>query len=163
MVPGVRFDALVLLGCRVSATGLSGPAERRVARLLAAYQDGLAPSVVVSGGRAWHGTVEADALARALEAGGVPREAMLLERESRNTHENALFSARLARALHIEKVGVVTCDWHLPRALFCFRRAGFDATGLGAPSPDLPAGRRLFRGLRERGAWLIDRAVARGW
>ena len=159
----MRFDALVLLGCPVRGTPLSGAALRRVERAASAYRDGLSPSVVVSGGRSWNGVVEADALAAALAERGVPREALLLERESRTTHENAVKTARLLLAHGKRHVGVVTCDWHLRRALYCFRRAGLDAVGIGAPSPPLSPSRRLLRTLREESAWLYVRAVARPW
>jgi len=159
----VRFDVLVVLGCRVSEAPLSGASLRRVERAVSAYREGLASFVAVSGGRRWHGIVEADALAAALVERGVPRDALLLERESATTHENATLAARLLFAKNYRVVGVVTCDWHLRRALYCFRRAGFDAVGLGAPSPPVTPGRKLLRTLREQGAWLHDRAVARGW
>ncbi|HEX6766374.1 MAG TPA: YdcF family protein, partial [Polyangiaceae bacterium] len=157
-----QLDALVVLGCRVTEAPLSGAALRRVERAARAFREGVAPSIVVSGGRRWHGVVEADALAAALVERGVPRAALVLERESATTHENALFTAR-AVSDERRRVGVVTCDWHLRRALYCFQRAGFDAVGLGAPSPPVTWGRKLLRTLREHGAWLHDRAVARGW
>jgi uncharacterized SAM-binding protein YcdF (DUF218 family) len=159
----VRFDALVLLGCRVSEAPLSGAARRRVERAASAYMEGLAEVLVVSGGRRWNGIVEADALSEALVLAGVPREALVLERESQTTHENAVMTARLLRGKSWRSVGVVTCDWHLPRALYCFERAGLSPTGLGAVSPPLSTGKRLLRALRERGAWFYVRAVARGW
>lgn len=159
----MQFDALVILGCRVNGTPLSGAALRRVERTASAWSEGLAPKLVASGGRRWNGVVEADALADALVERGVPRDAIVLERESRNTHENAVRTARILLAGGLRSVGVVTCDWHLRRALYCFRRAGFDAVGLGAPSPPLPPSKQLFRTLREQGAWLYVRAVARGW
>lgn len=157
------FDALVVLGCRVSERPLSGAARRRVERAAQAYADGLAKMVIVSGGRRWNGVAEADALADALVLAGVPREALVLERESQTTHENAVMTARLLGADSKRSVGVVTCDWHLPRALYCFERAGLTASGLGAVSPPLSPARRLYRTLREQGAWFYVRAVARGW
>jgi uncharacterized SAM-binding protein YcdF (DUF218 family) len=157
------FDALVLLGCRVSERPLSGAARRRVERAARAYAEGLAKVVIVSGGRRWNGVVEADALADALVLAGVPREALVLERESQTTHENAVMTARLLGADSKRSVGVVTCDWHLRRALYCFERAGLTASGLAAVSPPLSPAKRLLRTLREQGAWFYVRAVARGW
>ena len=157
------FDALVVLGCRVSERPLSGAAFRRVERAARAYREGLATSLVVSGGRSWNGVVEADAFADALVRLGVPREALVLERESKTTHENAVMSARLLTPENRRSVGIVTCDWHLPRALYCFQRAGLSGVGIEAPSPPISPGRRLLRALRERGAWVYVRAVARGW
>jgi uncharacterized SAM-binding protein YcdF (DUF218 family) len=159
----VRFDALVLLGCRVSAGSLPGAAARRVARAAAAYHDGLSSHIVVSGGRAWDGLVEADALAAELARAGVPRSALTLERASGTTLENARLTAPLLAELGARSVGLVSCDWHLARALWCFRRAGIVAAPVPAPSPSVPALRRGLRGAKERGAWLLDRAVALAW
>jgi uncharacterized SAM-binding protein YcdF (DUF218 family) len=159
----VQFDALVILGCRVNGTPLSGAALRRVERTASAWNEGLAPRLVASGGQRWNGIVEAEALADALVARGVPRDVIVLERESRTTHENAIKTARILLAEGHRSVGVVTCDWHLRRALYCFRRAGFDAVGLGAPSPPVSSSTFLLRRLREQGAWFYVRAVARGW
>jgi uncharacterized SAM-binding protein YcdF (DUF218 family) len=159
----VRFDALVVLGCRVAAEELPGPAARRVARAAAAYHDGQSARIVVSGGRAWSGLVEADALAAALEGQGVPRSALTLERASRTTLENARRTAPLLAELGARTAGIVSCDWHLARALWCFRRAGVTAEAVPALSPPVPALRRSLRGMKERGAWLLDRAVALAW
>lgn len=159
----MRFDALVLLGCRVTAARLPGPAARRVARAAAAYHDGLSAHVVVSGGRVWDGVVEADALAAALTRAGVPRSALTLERASTTTLENARLAAPLLAELGAQNVGLVSCDWHLARALWCFRRAGVVAEAVPAPSPSVPALRRGLRSAKERGAWLLDRAAALAW
>ncbi len=50
---------------------------------------------------------------------------------SRDTWENAAFSAPLLKAAGISRVFVVTHDWHMRRALVAFRHAGIDAV----PSP----------------------------
>jgi uncharacterized SAM-binding protein YcdF (DUF218 family) len=165
-VPGdafVRFDALVLLGCRVAAGALPPPAARRVTRTAEAFALGLAPRVVVSGGRRWEERVEADRLAEELCRRGVPREALLLERRSRNTRENALLTAGLLTPLRLASVGIVTCDWHLPRALWSFRHEGFAAEGVPAQAPPVAAVGRASRFLREQGAWLSDRVRAALW
>lgn len=156
----MSFDALVVLGCPVTAGRLLPPAARRVARAAQAYRDGLAPYVVASGGGCWDGTVEADEFARELMAEGVPERALLLERHSRNTRQNAAFTAKLLRPLGLSRVGVVSCDWHLPRALLCFARAGLDAHPVPAASPALSRRRRALRQLHELGAWFCDWALA---
>lgn len=50
-----------------------------------------------------------------------------VEARSRDTWENARFSAELLRAAGISRVYVVTHAWHMPRALLAFRRAGIEA------------------------------------
>lgn len=156
----MAFDALVLLGCRVAAGALPSAAARRVARAAGAFRVGLAPRVVVSGGRVWEGWVEADRLADELVKHGVPRESLLLESASRTTHDNAVLSWRLLAPLGHRRIGLVSCDWHLARALWSFRRQGFDAEPVAAASPPVPVHRRVTRGLRERGAWVFDWARA---
>jgi uncharacterized SAM-binding protein YcdF (DUF218 family) len=147
----------------VRRTPLSGAALRRVERAALAYHAGDAPVLVVSGGGVWNGAVEADALGAALVERGVPEGALVLERESRNTRENAVETARLLLPNGKRSVGIVTCDWHLARALYCFRRAGFDAAGIGVISPPISPFRWLVRTARELGAWCYVRAMARAW
>jgi uncharacterized SAM-binding protein YcdF (DUF218 family) len=156
------FDALVLLGCPVAAK-LPGPAARRAARAADAYLAGLAPRVVVSGGRRWGGLVEADRLADELVRRGVPRSAILLERSSQTTRDNARYTARLLAELGVRKLGLVSCDWHLRRALWCFEHFGFEAHGVAAPSPPARPTRRVWRVLREFVAGLVDRGACAVW
>jgi uncharacterized SAM-binding protein YcdF (DUF218 family) len=123
----------------------------------------MSPCVVVSGGRVSAGVVEADALATELERAGVPRSALLLERASRTTLDNARLTAPLLAEIGAHRIGLVSCDWHLARALWCFRRAGVSVEAVPAPSPPVSALRRGLRGVKEQGAWLRDRAVSLAW
>lgn len=155
------MDALVVLGCRVvtrGARGLEGAAGRRARAAADAFHDGLAPLVVASGGRVWDGLLEADALAAALEDAGVPAAAIVRERCSFSTLENARFTARLLTRRGARSVGVVTCAWHLPRALRAFRAQGVACDGVPAHVPD-DAGRarRAYWGVREAIASWLDR------
>jgi uncharacterized SAM-binding protein YcdF (DUF218 family) len=161
MVRGVKLEALVLLGCRVGKNDwLSAAAERRSKRAAQAFHEGLAPLVVVSGGRHWDGVAEAQALARDLERRGVPPAAIVREMLSLSTCENALFCAEILRQRGLGRIGVVSCDWHLPRALACFARAGLHASGIAAPAPPLALPRRAWRLLREvLGLWLDKTAT----
>jgi uncharacterized SAM-binding protein YcdF (DUF218 family) len=150
-------DAIVVLGCRVHAGGsVRGALERRVDRAADAYHEGRAPRLVVSGGRVWGDAVEADAMARALEARGVPAAHISRERCSMSTKDNARFAARLLGRLRLERVIVVTCPWHLTRALLLFHREGIQAEGLGAEPGDATAFQRLYRAARERVCMRLD-------
>lgn len=66
------------------------------------------------------GTGMADLLATL----GVPRDRIVLETESLDTRENALYSTRLVRTLPVDTVVLVTSALHMPRALTMFERAG---------------------------------------
>lgn len=85
--------------------------------------------VLVSGGTGTlllDGEGDADAAPRLLMALGVERERLLLEGESRDTYENAVFSRRLADPGPGETWLLVTSAFHMPRSVGLFRKAGFD-------------------------------------
>lgn len=127
-------QAIVVLGGAVSwpraKTGypnLSAAADRmwHAARL---YHAGKAPLMVLSGG----GDVslgqipEAELMRRFLGDLGVPDSAMLSERNSLNTRENARFTADLLAQRHIHRVLLVTSALHMGRAKTLFERVGLD-------------------------------------
>ncbi|MGI9407318.1 MAG: YdcF family protein [Hyphomicrobiaceae bacterium] len=58
---------------------------------------------------------------------GVEAQRITLETRSRNTFENAIMSHQLVRPTSDETWLLVTSAYHMPRAMGCFRRAGFDA------------------------------------
>jgi len=155
------FDAIVVLGCRVDGPEtLSGAALRRVTRAARAYREGMATHVVASGGKRWGEAIEARAMAAQLQALGVPNARILHEERSLTTVQNARFVAELARARGLRSLGIVTCDWHMRRAMAAFRREGFEVHPLPAPAPTLPLTARVRRAGLERLRALLDRAVA---
>jgi uncharacterized SAM-binding protein YcdF (DUF218 family) len=62
---------------------------------------------------------------RLLEALGVDKARLTLEGRSRDTYENAVFTKQLVNPAPGERWLLVTSAWHMPRAMGCFRRAGF--------------------------------------
>src|SRR5690606_18964589 len=112
--------AVCVLGCRSGSAALA----RRARAGRDAFVDQRAALVVACGGLAWGGRVEADEIARILRDGGVPEQAVVRERSSRDTWENARHAAALLGPMGVRKVVLVTCAWHLPRARRLFERAG---------------------------------------
>ena len=106
---------------------------------------------------------EADALCAFLAGEGIPEQALEREVWSRSTRQNAHFAAKLLLPRGVFRVGVVTCDWHMPRALSCFRGAGFDAQPVPAISPQLSLAETLLRRTRERVSFNVDKLVTRGF
>ena len=68
---------------------------------------------------------EAETAGRLFVALGIAKERLVLEQQSRDTYQNALFTARLLDPRPGERWLLVTSAWHMPRAIGCFRRAGF--------------------------------------
>jgi uncharacterized SAM-binding protein YcdF (DUF218 family) len=60
-----------------------------------------------------------------LSAAGVASERLEVETMSRNTYENALYAYKLAHPAPNETWILVTSGNHMPRAVGCFRKAGF--------------------------------------
>jgi uncharacterized SAM-binding protein YcdF (DUF218 family) len=107
--------------------------------------------VVVSGGRRWGDVVEADAMARELVARGVPERAIVRERCSLSTRENAHFTAEVLARRGTRGATLVTCSWHMPRALAVFSLAGLEVEGVAARDGETPPwSSRVWRLVRER-------------
>ena len=117
--------------------GLGGALRRRVlaaalewerARLEDREEGGRErPSILVAtGGRSWGGEMEADAMAGALVALGVPAGSVVRERASLHTRDNARFTAAVCGRRGIGRVTLVTCGWHLERARMLFEAEGLE-------------------------------------
>ena len=127
-----QAQALVLLGGGVSppsgrATDINlGAAADRVWYAARLFHAGKAPLLLLSGGSdpQRHAFSEARAMAVFLQDLGVPAPALVLEEDSRNTLENAAFSAKLLNERGIRHVLLVTSALHMPRALALFSAQG---------------------------------------
>jgi uncharacterized SAM-binding protein YcdF (DUF218 family) len=126
--------ALIVLSAGINAEEFGEPAMERLSapaleRCLGAarvYRDyGGFGWVIVSGRDPELAPGElAGGMADLLVELGVPRSRLLLETESLDTRENALYSARMVRARPVDRVVVVTSAIHMRRAVRVFERAG---------------------------------------
>jgi uncharacterized SAM-binding protein YcdF (DUF218 family) len=131
--PPARLDGILVIGGAIDAHAFdewpaSGftPAFGRLyeaARLAKAYPQ--ARLLDIGGPTPPGGRAEADEAAEVLVALGVPRERIEIERRSRNTYENAFNAAAIAHPKPGEAWALVTSAFHMPRAMGCFRAAGF--------------------------------------
>ena len=135
-----------VLGCRAGSMTLA----RRAKAAAEIYRRRGADLAVACGGRSWDGVVEADELARMLREGGVPAEAIVRERCSLDTRDNARFAAALLARRGIGRILLVTCTWHLPRAERAFRASGLEVEGVGVDPPEASLLQRIYWRQRER-------------
>ncbi len=83
-------------------------------------------------------------MAKLLQLMGVPENAILIEKSSRNTHENILNSMELLRELSTEgelpekPVLLVSSAWHLPRALAICTKQGLSVRAFSVDSQAEP-------------------------
>jgi len=132
------------------------------------------PFVVASGGvpRGLR-TPESDVMAEALVRLGVPRERILVENESRTTHEQAILVTRMLKARGIDRFVLVTWPTHLWRSVASFRAQHADvvpsaarlaADQGGAPAFFLPNSQSLR--LSDEAIWEYAAGAyywSRGW
>ncbi len=160
---GAPVAGIVVLGGAVE-TGLSAARDQLVLndageRMIALgdlarhYPEARVVFAGGSGRLTGDGAVSESAIVRRHAASlGVAPDRIIYDDKSRNTRENAAFSAELVQPKPGERWLLVTSAWHLPRAMGCFRRAGFTVTaypvdyrtGPGAVGLHATAGDGLF-------------------
>jgi uncharacterized SAM-binding protein YcdF (DUF218 family) len=105
------------------------------------YKEGYAPKLILTGGRnTWkvdtgnsNGNSEAQDIEALLEFMGIPKAAMLLERTSLNTHENAVNVKAILTQEKLEgPILLVTSALHMPRSMAIFKKEGIAA--IAAPT-----------------------------
>lgn len=126
-------QAIIVLGAQVQQDGsLSVQLQWRLDKALEMYVIKAQPIVVCGAQGTNEPTTEAAAMYAYLRANGVPEEHLILEDSSFNTRQN-LANARQLLDEDVQRVLIVTSDYHLPRALALASDTGFDACGVGSP------------------------------
>ncbi len=118
----------------------------RINHAVLLYNKGIIEKILVTGGSGsliQNDYKEAKSLHFYLLLSGVNDEDILVEAESRNTHENAVLSSRLLKNKNLmnEKHLVITSALHLRRALLCFRKTNLNVEGF---STDFYGSERRF-------------------
>ena len=129
-------DVIVLLGGGIvegagDLTGDAAPSPDMMCRLVdtVRLQKQLGKPVIVAGGKLDDGPSEAAVVKRFLMEFGVPADAVLTDENSRDTVENARYSARIMKERGFRRALVVTSGYHLRRSLLLFRAAGVQCAG----------------------------------
>jgi uncharacterized SAM-binding protein YcdF (DUF218 family) len=162
--------AIVVLTAFVTDDGvLTEPAMRRTLAAARLYREGLSPLLIITGGRA-NGRPDrqdADFMAAFAEELGVPASAILIEKQSTDTHTSAVEVARLSRARGIAHVLLVSDAVHLRRAAAAFRAQHLPVSAIPADpwlldweGPQIRL-RKFRAGIHEYGGMLYYRW--KGW
>ncbi|WNJ98632.1 YdcF family protein [Thalassospiraceae bacterium LMO-JJ14] len=131
-----HIDGIVVLGGVVNPVmskardrAVIGGAVERITVSAALAQTHPNARLIYSGGAATltnRDIREADYVAGLYEALGVPKSRLELEREARNTWENAKFTMEMAAPKTGETWILVTSAFHIPRSVGAFRRVGWE-------------------------------------
>ena len=133
--PMEDYDAIIVLGAQVKADG--EPSIQLQWRLDAAAQAWRERNVLVVTCGAQGGdepAPEALIMRDELIAQGVAAEMILTDDASVNTRQNIRNAAALLGDHDVQRVLIVTSDYHLPRAMALAEDEGLNATGLGSPT-----------------------------
>jgi len=130
--PPQAFDVVVIPGCPSEEDGaLSRCQAGRALWAATVWERGWARAFITSGGAVHSPFVEAEAIAAALVALGVPADRVFIEPDALHTDENMYDSLRIARAVGARTVAVASSRGH----------AGFGCAmmeGWGQPCRSLP-------------------------
>lgn len=148
-------EAAVVLGAQVLSGGRpSGTLHARVLHAARLYAEGKIGLVIPTGGVGKYPPSEAEVAVRILQKARVPEEAILPEREARNTRESAQLVGAMARERGIRSLLAITDPLHCVRVVGAFRAEGLSVCPSPAYSSPMWRKRGLRRGqfLREIGA-----------
>lgn len=130
-------DAILVMGT-AQYNGRPSPALRaRLDEAYAAWDEGLADTIFVTGGKQPGDLyTEAEASRDYLVELGVPEQAILMEEEGRSSWESMQNAAETLRAYGLDEVLIVSDGFHLFRVKLMARELGLDAAG--RPATDSP-------------------------
>jgi len=107
-----KADAIIIIS--------GGETDLRVKEGVKLFQAGWAPLLIMSGAARDEGESNAEAMKRLAINLGVASESILVEKEARNTIDNAKFTRDLISSNHISSIILVTSPYHQRRASLTF-------------------------------------------
>ena len=134
-----KYDFAIVLGGMASENPVTkklhvGSAIDRILTAISLYHKNQVNKIVITGGS---GTLtrqeakEAPAMENFCIEMGVAKEDIIIESESRNTYENAIFTKRKI-GIPGNKVLLITSATHMRRSIGCFKKQGFKFDALSA-------------------------------
>lgn len=148
-------EAIVVLGAAQYDCTPSPVLARRLDHAHSLYADGVADTIVVTGGKQdGDRCTEAESSATYLRELGVPDEALLREVQGRNSWQSLAATAHILRERDLTRAVLVTDGYHALRARAICDQLGIDAT----VSPSRPGG-SLGELIKETAAVAVGRLV----
>lgn len=129
-------DAIVVFAGGVGESGRAGGGfQERVTQAVTLYRAGYASHVVFSSGFVFT-MREAEVMKAVAVSAGVPAEAIVLEEQATNTHENVVYSARVLDARGWTRALLVSSPYHMRRALLTWEKAAPGVEVIPVPVPE---------------------------
>jgi len=133
--PTGEYDVIIVLGAQVKPDGVpSIQLQWRLDAAVKAWQERNALVVVCGAQGSNEPAPEAHVMREELIRQGVPEESILMDDKSFNTRQNIRNAVQLMEGRDVDRVLIVTSDYHLPRAMALAEDEGLEASGLGSPT-----------------------------
>ena len=131
------FDVVIVLGNPANTDGSPGVLmASRVEKAVQIVNSGQAHRLLMTGGGVYNDFIEADVMAAYARQLGIPESSIFVEKQARDTYQNARLAAEFCRRQGWQRVIVVTSLFHLGRTRRIFRReSSLDCTFVGAATP----------------------------
>ena len=140
-----NVDCILVLGCRVYEDGTpSHMLEDRLRRSVELYSLGAAPKLLMSGDHGQREYDEVGAMKQYAVAEGIPSDDIFMDHAGFSTYESIY---RAKEIFGVEKVIIVTQQYHLHRALQIARALDLEAYGVAADYRSYSG--QLMRDVRE--------------
>jgi uncharacterized SAM-binding protein YcdF (DUF218 family) len=142
---GRNADVIVVMGAAQYDGRPSELLESRLAHGLNLWREDRAPLIAVTGGKqVGDRFTESEASAQWLRNKGVDGDAILQENVGRSTWESLDELAPILRQNSVQRIVMVTSDWHAARSAMTLEEMGFSVSTSAIDSPK-PSWRRWFR------------------
>lgn len=126
VLPKGKLDYVVILGAQIRGKTICGSLRRRLDKGVHYLQNNPNTLCIVSGGKGKGEEIsEAEAMADYLKSNDVDAERIILEDKSTTTWENFKFSAPLILDIEKDKVGIISNNFHIYRAMKMARVQGY--------------------------------------
>ena len=126
VMPKKNLKYIIILGAQIRGRSITGSLKRRLDKGLRYLQDNPETKCIVSGGKGKGEEVsEAEAMAEYLKACGMDENRIWMEDKSTTTLENLIFSKQFIGNLEKDKIGIISNNFHMYRAMKMARILGY--------------------------------------
>lgn len=138
------IDCILILGAGIRGDKPSAMLEDRLKYGIEAYNEGLAPKIIMSGDHGREDYDEVNLMKEYAINQGIPSENIFMDHAGFSTYESIYRAKEIFEA---KRVVIVTQEYHLYRALYIANQLGLKAYGIGADPRKYSS--QLYRDIRE--------------
>ncbi len=124
-----KYDAIIILGAGLSGDGPSPMLKERLDKGIEFYKAGIAKYIVMSGDHIKNDHDEVNVMKEYAIENGVESGNIFMDHAGISTYDSII---RAKEIFGLEKIMIVTQEYHLYRALYIARELGLDADGADA-------------------------------